>query len=151
MAKALQPAKPIGTMFADPIRASSPCRLHQQAGQTTAPDPSPDHHFMLATREPSTDAIRLPTHHRSLGKLMASPKSRHAESTGVSPRRPHWRRLPQEPRSGRPGSSPAEAAAFVADRVRGKSAASGGTESRRGYQECKARAKPEPLEKLRSL
>ena len=58
MAKALQPAKPIGTLFADPIRASSPSRLHQKAGQTTAPDQTPDHHFMLATREPSTDAIR---------------------------------------------------------------------------------------------
>lgn len=27
--------------------------------QTTAPDPSPDHHFMLATREPATDDIWL--------------------------------------------------------------------------------------------
>lgn len=60
MAKALQPAKPIGTLFADPIRASSPSRLHQKAGQTTAPDQTPDHHFLLATREPSTDAIRDP-------------------------------------------------------------------------------------------
>ncbi|BBB14457.1 hypothetical protein SPYCA_3715 (plasmid) [Sphingopyxis sp. FD7] len=40
---------------------------------------------------------------------------------------------------------------MVADRARGKQAASGGTESRRGYQKRKARAKPEPLEKPRSL
>jgi hypothetical protein len=42
-------------LFADNIRASSLHRLHQQAGQTTAPYPTPDHHFMLATREPSTE------------------------------------------------------------------------------------------------
>lgn len=75
MAKALQPAKPIGTMFADPIRASSPCRLHQQAGQTTAPDPSPDHHFMLATREPSTDAILQATHNQTFQPNAVNPKS----------------------------------------------------------------------------
>ena len=40
-----------------------------------------------------------------------------------------------------------EAAAFVVDRARGKLAASGGIESRRGHQKRKARAKPEPLEK----
>ena len=47
--------KPDRTLFVDPIRASSLNRLHQQAGQTTAPDGTPDHHFTLATREPSTD------------------------------------------------------------------------------------------------
>lgn len=57
----------------------------------------------------------------------------HSESPGVSPGRPHRIRLPQEPRSDRPGWSRAEAAAFVADRARGKQAASGGTESRRSY------------------
>lgn len=75
MAKALQPAKPIGTMFADPIRASSPCRLHQQAGQTTAPDQTPDRHFMLATREPSTDAIPNSTHLEPLTRVLTQPKS----------------------------------------------------------------------------
>ena len=40
---------------------------------------------------------------------------------------------------------------MVADRARGKQAARSGTESRRGYQKFKARAEPEPLEKLRSL
>lgn len=45
------------TLFADTIRASSLHRLHQQAGQTTAPDGTSDHHFMLATREPSTEAV----------------------------------------------------------------------------------------------
>lgn len=93
---------------------------------------------------------RLSTHDRSGIKLTASPKGGHSRRTGVSPRRPHWKRLPQEPRSDRPGSSRAEAAAFVADRARGKSAARGGTESRRGYRECKARGHPEPLEKPRS-
>ncbi len=37
--KALQPEKQNRTRFADSIRASSPYRLHQQAGQKTAPDP----------------------------------------------------------------------------------------------------------------
>jgi len=49
--------KPDRTLFADTIRASSLNRLHQQAGQTTAPDGMSDHHFMLATREPSADVI----------------------------------------------------------------------------------------------
>ena len=43
------------TLLVDPIRASSLYRLHKQAGQTTAPDQRPVHHFMLATREPSTE------------------------------------------------------------------------------------------------
>jgi hypothetical protein len=38
VSQVLEPEKPIGTLFADPIRASSPKRLHTQAGQTTAPD-----------------------------------------------------------------------------------------------------------------
>ena len=42
-------------LLVDPIRASSLYRLHKQAGQTTAPDQRPVHHFMLATREPSTE------------------------------------------------------------------------------------------------
>src|SRR3546814_8927846 len=53
--KASYPDKPIGTWFADSIRASSPYRLHQQAGQTTATDQNAERQFMLATREPSTD------------------------------------------------------------------------------------------------
>ena len=57
LSKAQQPENPIRTLLADPIRASSPNRLHKQAGQTTAPDGTSDHHFMLATREPSTDDI----------------------------------------------------------------------------------------------
>ena len=40
------------------IRASSLNRLRKQAGQTTAPDPTPHHHFMIATREPSTDDVQ---------------------------------------------------------------------------------------------
>jgi len=52
--------KPDRTLFVDPIRASSLNRLHQQAGQTTAPDGTPDHHFTLATREPSTeDSLKI--------------------------------------------------------------------------------------------
>ena len=43
------------TLLVDPIRASSLYRLHKQAGQTTAPHQRPVHHFMLATREPSTE------------------------------------------------------------------------------------------------
>ena len=45
-------------LLVDPIRASSLNRLHKQAGQTTAPDQRPVHHFMLATREPSTDDVQ---------------------------------------------------------------------------------------------
>lgn len=65
-------------LFADPIRASSPRRLHKQAGQTTAPDPSPDHHSMLATREPSTDAIPDSTHFQPRLASQGSPESRPA-------------------------------------------------------------------------
>jgi hypothetical protein len=46
------------TLLVDPIRASSLNRLRKQAGQTTAPDQRPAHHFMLATREPSTQDVR---------------------------------------------------------------------------------------------
>src|SRR6201995_2032343 len=38
MSKALEPAKQNGTSFADPIRASSQCRLHTKAEDKTAPD-----------------------------------------------------------------------------------------------------------------
>ena len=47
------------TLLVDPIRASSLYRLHKQAGQTTAPDQRPVHHFMLATREPSTEDVQV--------------------------------------------------------------------------------------------
>ena len=40
MTEAQQPEFQIGTLFADPIRASSLLWLHQQAGQKTAPDQS---------------------------------------------------------------------------------------------------------------
>ena len=42
-------------MFADSIRASSLNRLHQQAGQKTAPDQCHCVNLSLATREPSTE------------------------------------------------------------------------------------------------
>jgi hypothetical protein len=42
-------------LFADSIRASSPNRLRQQAGQKTAPDQSQHIYLPLATREPSTE------------------------------------------------------------------------------------------------
>lgn len=93
--------------------------------------------------------IQQTAQNRSFGKLTAIPKSRHTRSAGVSPRRRHRKRLPQETRSDRPGSSRGEAAAFVAGRARGKQAASGGTESRRGHQKRKVRAQPEPLDKPR--
>ncbi len=44
-------------MFADSIRASSLNRLHQQAGQKTAPDQCHCVNLSLATREPSTEDI----------------------------------------------------------------------------------------------
>ena len=44
-------------MFADSIRASSLNRLHQQAGQKTAPDQRHCVNLALATREPSTEDI----------------------------------------------------------------------------------------------
>src|SRR5215475_12630007 len=60
MSKALEPAKQNGTLFADSIRASSLNRLHQQAGQKTAPDLRQHVNLPLATREPSTEDM-LPT------------------------------------------------------------------------------------------
>jgi hypothetical protein len=44
-------------LFADSIRASSLNRLHQQAGQKTAPDLRQHVKFPLATREPSTEDV----------------------------------------------------------------------------------------------
>jgi hypothetical protein len=44
-------------LFADSIKASSLNRLHQQAGQKTAPDQRHCVNFALATREPSTEDI----------------------------------------------------------------------------------------------
>ncbi|KRR19240.1 hypothetical protein CQ14_39305 [Bradyrhizobium lablabi] len=57
MSKASEPDKQNGILFADSIRASSLNRLHQQAGQKTAPDQSQHIHLPLATREPSTEDI----------------------------------------------------------------------------------------------
>src|SRR5215510_8849349 len=57
MSKASEPDKQNGILFADSIRASSPNRLHQQAGQKTAPDQSQHVNLPLATREPSTEDI----------------------------------------------------------------------------------------------
>jgi hypothetical protein len=57
MSKASEPAQQNGTLFADSIRASSLNRLHQQAGQKTAPDQRHCVNLALATREPSTEDI----------------------------------------------------------------------------------------------
>jgi hypothetical protein len=58
--KALQPVSQFGTRLADTIRASSPFkRLHQQAGQKSAPDQRQNIDFVLATREPSTEDVKL--------------------------------------------------------------------------------------------
>ena len=59
MSKASEPDKQNGTLFADSIRASSLNRLHQQAGQKTAPDQCHCVNLALATREPSTEDISL--------------------------------------------------------------------------------------------
>jgi len=60
MSKASQPDQQNGTLFADSIRASSLKRLHQQAGQKTAPDQCHCVNLALATREPSTEDIVRP-------------------------------------------------------------------------------------------
>jgi len=57
MSKASEPDKQNGTLFTDSIRASSLNRLHQQAGQKTAPDLRQHVILPLATREPSTEDI----------------------------------------------------------------------------------------------
>jgi hypothetical protein len=57
MSKASQPEKQNGTLFANSIRASSLNRLHQQAGQKTAPDQRHPVNLPLAMREPSTEDI----------------------------------------------------------------------------------------------
>jgi hypothetical protein len=57
-------------LFANPIRASSLNRLHKQAGQTTAPDQRPVHHFMLATREPSTEEMLAECQNQTLLKSL---------------------------------------------------------------------------------
>jgi hypothetical protein len=65
MSKASQPDQQNGTLFADSIRASSLKRLHQQAGQKTAPDQCHCVNLALATREPSTeDIVSLARHVR---------------------------------------------------------------------------------------
>lgn len=57
MSKASKPAKQNGTLFADPIRASSQSRLHAKAEDKTAPDQHAEHQTVLATREPSRQDI----------------------------------------------------------------------------------------------
>src|SRR5450432_2603198 len=67
MSEALKPVTQNGTLFADSIRASSPNRLHQQAGQKTAPDQCHCVNLSLATREPSTeDSSRTSRHFRKV-------------------------------------------------------------------------------------
>src|SRR6188508_1849479 len=60
MSKASEPDQQNGTLFADSIMASSLNRLHQQAGQKTAPDQCHCVNLALATREPSTEDIIRP-------------------------------------------------------------------------------------------
>jgi hypothetical protein len=50
-------------LFADSIKASSLNRLHQQAGQKTAPDQCHCVNLALATREPSTEDVRRRRRH----------------------------------------------------------------------------------------
>src|SRR5450432_1057815 len=63
MSEALKPVTQNGTLFADSIRASSLNRLHQQAGQKTAPDQCLCVNLSLATREPSTEDLSQTSHH----------------------------------------------------------------------------------------
>jgi hypothetical protein len=51
-------------LFADSIRASSLSRLHQQAGQKTAPDQCHCVNLALAAREPQSDHVRFSNRHR---------------------------------------------------------------------------------------
>ena len=74
MSKASQPDEQNGTLFADSIKASSLDRLHQQAGQKTAPDQCHCVNLALATREPSTEDILLATSALSIGAFMISTK-----------------------------------------------------------------------------
>jgi hypothetical protein len=63
MSKASQPDEKNGTLFADSIRASSLNRLHQQAGQKTAPDQCHCVNLALAMREPSTEDMAQRSRH----------------------------------------------------------------------------------------
>ena len=65
------------TLLVDSIRASSLNRLHKQPGQTTAPDQRPGHHFMLATREPSTENCRDVTHFQPFATVFILVVMRH--------------------------------------------------------------------------
>ena len=57
MSEALQPDKQNGTLFADPIRASSPMPTASTGRTEDCSRPTPFHQFSLATREPSTEDI----------------------------------------------------------------------------------------------
>src|SRR5215468_6745875 len=81
MSKALEPAKQNGTLFADSIRASSLNRLHQQAGQKTAPDQSQHVNLPLATGEPSTEDISASAIDIGYGPLSAVLKHGRSDST----------------------------------------------------------------------
>src|SRR4029079_3081554 len=71
MSKASEPDQQNGTLFADSIRASSLNRLHQQAGQKTAPDQCHCVNLALATRERSTeDIVRLFQHERRVSQAV---------------------------------------------------------------------------------
>jgi hypothetical protein len=72
MSKASEPDKQNRTLFADSIRASSLNRLHQKAGQKTAPDLRQHVNLPLATREPSTEDIRACGQHVRNGPIRDS-------------------------------------------------------------------------------
>jgi len=54
-----EPAKQIGTRSTDTIRASGSTTPRQQAGHKTVPDLVATPKIVLATREPSTQDIRM--------------------------------------------------------------------------------------------
>src|SRR5271155_2905243 len=62
MSKASQPGKQNGTLFANPIRASSPKSTASTGRTEDCSRPTPNHQISLAMREPSTevDCINRP-------------------------------------------------------------------------------------------
>src|SRR5271169_2313237 len=56
--EASQPGKQNGTLFADPIRASSPKSTASTGRTEDCSRPTPIHQISLAMREPSTEDIR---------------------------------------------------------------------------------------------
>jgi len=87
----IDPVRMMRTRFADPIRASSPPGLHQQAGHMTASDLCAARRMISCRRGPSTHDEASRVHHatRRCSRRMAARRPRAAARARAMHRRAH--------------------------------------------------------------